>query len=66
MRANHTPVIGPNQAATRAVPWLWTANRPIRITRLAGRTKRSNAGVTSVSPSTADSTEIAGVISESP
>ena len=35
---NQTAVIGPNQAATRAVPWLCTANRPTRITRLSGRT----------------------------
>ena len=58
--------MGPNQAATAPVPRLWTANRPTRISRLSGSTTCPKAGVTSSSPSTADSTEIAGVMTASP
>ena len=59
-------MIGPNQAATAAVPRLCTLNSPTRIARLSGMTKGSKAGVASFSPSTADSTEIAGVMIASP
>ena len=38
MTANQKAVIGPKNVATLAVPWRWTANRPIRITRLSGTT----------------------------
>ena len=65
-RMNHRAVIGPNQAATLAVPWLCTAESPTRMARLSGSTKRSKAGVASVRPSTAERTEIAGVIIASP
>ena len=66
MTTNQNAVIGPKKVATRAVPWLWTANRPIRIARLRGSTYGSKAGVTSFNPSTADSTEMAGVMMASP
>ena len=59
---NHSNMIGPNHAATLAVPRLCTRNRPTMITTLSGRINGSNAGATSFSPSTADSTEIAGVM----
>ena len=56
----------PEPGGDPAVPWLCTANRPIRITRLSGRTYGSKAGVTSLQPSTAESTEMAGVMMASP
>ena len=63
---NHTSVIGPNHAATLPVPRLWTANSMTRMARLTGTTEVSSAGVTRFSPSTAESTEIAGVMMASP
>ena len=57
---------GPNSSPTLAVPRDWIANRPTRIAIASGMTKGSNPAWTVVSPSTADSTEIAGVIIESP
>ncbi len=63
---NQTTMIGPNIAATLAVPRLCAANNPIRMMTVSGATNSPNAGLASFSPSTADSTEIAGVITESP
>ena len=57
---------GPKSKPTRVVPRFWIRNRPTRMVMASGMTQRSNAGLTVVSPSTADSTEIAGVIIESP
>ena len=56
----------PEQAPTRAVPRDWIANRPTRMPIAIGTTYGSKPGSTVVRPSTADSTEIAGVIIESP
>src|SRR5450631_1493089 len=58
--------IGPNIAAILAVPRLCAANKPIRMKTVSGATYSLNAGLASLSPSTAESTEIAGVITESP
>ncbi len=63
---NHSSITGPNQAATAAVPHLCTTNKPIRIAILSGMMNGSKAGVASFSPSTADSTDTAGVIMASP
>src|SRR6185503_7911271 len=63
---NQMTMMGPNIAATLAVPRLCAANKAIRIITVNGTTKSPNAGLASLSPSTADSTEIAGVITESP
>ena len=59
-------MIGPNNSPTLAVPRDWIANSPIRITIAEGITNGANPGETVVRPSTADSTEIAGVIMLSP
>ncbi len=59
-------MIGPKKAATPAVPRLWTRNSRIRITTVAGRTKGARSGSTCFSPSSAESTEIAGVMMASP
>ena len=49
-----------------AVPRRCIANSPIRIASAIGKTKSSSAGVTSLRPSTAESTEMAGVMMPSP
>ena len=66
MTTNQTRVIGPNQAATLPVPCRCAANSRNRMAVVITMTKGSSAGVTSLSPSTADSTEMAGVIRASP
>ena len=66
MAANHAAVIGPNHAATAAVPLLCTARSATRIATLSGRTNGSREGATSLRPSTAESTEMAGVMIASP
>ncbi len=66
MAANHTSVSGPKKAAILAVPRDCTAEQAIRITTVIGTTYASNAGVTTFRPSTADSTDSAGVMMASP
>jgi hypothetical protein len=63
---NHTSVIGPKNLPMPPVPRFCTANRPNRITSVSGITYCLNAGETTSRPSTADSTEIAGVMTPSP
>jgi hypothetical protein len=67
---NQTAMIGPNAAPTRAVPCDCTANRATRsaieiISTWASWICAPTPG-TDFSPSTADRTEIAGVIAASP
>ena len=66
IETNQTTMTGPNMAATLAVPRLCAANRPIRMPTAIGATYSLKAGVASFRPSTAESTEIAGVITLSP
>ena len=66
MATTQTSMTGPNNAATLAVPLLCAANKPIRMMTARGATNSAKAGLASLSPSTADSTEIAGVMTESP
>ena len=76
---NQTSVIGPKKRATFSVPRDCTANSATRITTVIGSTDnssraahstcgmmRSSCGATSFRPSTADSTEMAGVMTASP
>ena len=63
---NHSIITGPKNFPTVAVPRRCTANSPMRITAVIGTTKSANLGSTTFIPSTADSTEIAGVIMLSP
>ena len=63
---NHTIITGPKSEPTRWVPYLWAANSSTMITAVIGTTYWSKEGSTSLSPSTAESTEIAGVIMLSP
>ncbi len=58
--------MGPKTLPTRAVPVRWTANSATRIVSVSGMTHDVNCGETTSRPSTADSTEIAGVITLSP
>ena len=59
-------MIGPNIAPTLVVPRDWIMNRKMRSPSAMGMTQACRAGLTTVRPSTADSTEMAGVIIESP
>ena len=62
MARNHAVMTGPNSRPTRAVPMRCAANSNTRITTVIGMTSDSSSGSTTRRPSTADSTEIAGVI----
>ena len=66
MTTNHTTITGLNTLAIPAVPRRWITKRATKITTAIGITHRSNAGVATSKPSTADRTEMAGVISPSP
>ena len=66
MTTNHTTMTGPKTAPTLLVPRLWAAKRPMIMTMVAGIIKDLRAGVAISSPSTALSTEMAGVIMPSP
>ena len=57
---------GPNTLPIDPVPRRCTANTPTRMTTASGMTQRSKPEVTTSVPSTADSTEMAGVIMPSP
>jgi hypothetical protein len=63
---NHNAITGPNSRPTASVPKRWIANSPVNTASAIGTTSDSSAGVATLSPSTADSTEIAGVIIPSP
>ena len=63
---NQTAMTGPKTRPTALVPHCCTANRPVRIAIEIGTTSESSSGAAISSPSTADSTEIAGVMTLSP
>ena len=63
---NQTVVIGPNTRPTFSVPKRWAANTPSNTAMVIGSTKGLSPGAATSSPSTAPSTEIAGVIILSP
>ena len=64
--ANHTPMIGPKRRPTAPVPKRWIANSTVRMTSVIGTTSDLSAGAATSRPSTAESTEMAGVIIPSP
>ena len=66
MVTNQTSITGPNRKPMRSVPRDWIKNRPTRMTMVIGTTYGSNRCVATLSPSTALSTEMAGVIMPSP
>ncbi|MNP41699.1 hypothetical protein D3C76_1354150 [compost metagenome] len=63
---NHRTMTGPNRMPMRAVPCFWIRNRATSTTTAIGTTQCPMPSNASCSPSTADSTEIAGVIMLSP
>ena len=63
---NQTIMIGPNMRPTAPVPSLWVAKRTTMIVAVIGTTRLSSDGSITFIPSTAESTEIAGVIMLSP
>ena len=66
MVTNHTTITGPKRRPTRSVPCRWMANTPTSMTTVIGTTYGSNTEVTTLRPSTALSTVMAGVIMPSP
>ena len=66
MTTNQMARIGPNTMPMPAVPLHWMANSMVKSPTVIGMTVWPNAGVATCSPSTADSTLIAGVMMPSP
>ncbi len=66
MTRNQTSITGPNSLPTRSVPWRWNRNSAVRTTSVIGTTQVCSAGAATLRPSTAPSTEIAGVMTPSP
>ena len=66
MTTNHTIITGPKTREIRSVPRRWTRNSATRIVTATGMTHDSKAVVATSKPSTALSTEMAGVIRPSP
>ena len=66
MAANHTTMSGPNTRPTTAVPERWTANRTGQDRERERHGEMRRLGAATLSPSTAESTEIAGVMMLSP
>ncbi len=63
---NHSRQTGPKNAPTTPVPKRWIVNRATRIAVAIGTMYGTKALVPTSSPSTAESTEIAGVSTASP
>ena len=63
---NHSSITGPNNLPNLCVPLLCIRNRPIRIATTSGTTSGAKRGVSTVRPSTADKTVMAGVSMPSP
>src|SRR5580658_5024368 len=63
---NHSAMTGPNTRPTLWVPRYCIANSAIITTMLIGSTYSFNVGAATCNPSTAESTEIAGVMMPSP
>ena len=66
MTTNHRAITGPKARPIRAVPSGWTANRSDQYDDRSRQHIGLKAGVAMLSPSSAESTEIAGVIVPSP
>ena len=66
MTTNQTTITGPNSRPMLSVPLRWIVNNPIKIAIVTGTMNVWKAGAISLSPSMAESTEIAGVMTPSP
>src|SRR5215467_11402974 len=60
--ANQMAMTGPNRRPTAPVPRCWSRNKTTMIAAVIGTTRSDSDGATTLTPSMADSTEIAGVI----
>src|SRR6516165_5756121 len=63
---NQRAMTGPNIRPTAPVPSRWSTNRTMMIATVMGMTRLATDGAATSTPSTADSTEMAGVIMLSP
>ena len=63
---NQAIITGPKTRPTDSVPRRWTRNNMVMMTAVIGTTYSASDGSTVFRPSTADSTEIAGVMMPSP
>ena len=63
---NHSTITGPNTLPTFSVPKRWAMNTSSSTTTVIGTMKLCSPGAAISRPSTAPSTEIAGVITPSP
>ena len=66
MTRNQTSIVGPKMPPMALVPLNWKAKRPTRITAEMKGTLWAKLGSKVFKPSTAPSTEIAGVMMPSP
>ena len=66
MEANQTKVIGPKNLPMPPVPRFCTENKANKMMRVSGITAFLKLGDTTSKPSTADNTEMAGVMTPSP
>ncbi len=64
--ANQASITGPKMRPMEPVPKRCARNSPMSTTIVMGSTKDDSAGASTFRPSTADSTEMAGVIAPSP
>src|SRR5262250_815439 len=64
--ANHRAMTGPNSRPTAPVPSRCSTNRATMITAVIGTTSSATDGAATLTPSIAESTEIAGVMMLSP
>ena len=66
MLTNQSSMTGPKTAPRLAVPRFWIAKSATRMPTVSGTTAGFMAGVTTMSPSMAPSTLMAGVMTPSP
>ena len=66
IKANQSVITGPNRPPIRLVPQRCAANSSVKTMAAIGSTSRVKLGEVVSSPSTADRTEIAGVMTLSP
>ena len=66
MTTNQHTITGPNSDPMRWVPRAWITNSAARMTADRGTTRLASPGSGSSRPCTEESTEMAGVIIESP
>ena len=63
---NQTSITGPKRRETASVPERWTQNSTMTMKSVTGTTQSPKPGTTRSIPSTADMTDMAGVMIASP